>query len=66
MADYVLDIDGVKYDVSTRLTPGRLYQMTATVADTTAETTPLESLSADEQEALRAMIRVLQHDPPRF
>jgi hypothetical protein len=66
MADYVLEVDGAKYHVSTRLAPKREYHMTATVADKDDKITPIDDLSADEQEALRAMIRVLNFDPPKF
>jgi hypothetical protein len=66
MPNYVLDVDGVKYNISTRVAPKREYHMTATVAEATAKVTPIDHLSADEQEALRYAIRVLKHDPPKF
>jgi hypothetical protein len=66
MPTYVLEVDGVKYNVSTRLAPKREYHMTASVSDKAAEVTPIDSLSDDEQEALHAMIKVLKKDPPKF
>ncbi len=65
MPDYVLEVDGAKYNVSTRLA-NQTYHMTATVADVAAVVTPIDQLPEDEQEALRHMVRVLNTAPPRF
>lgn len=65
MPDYVLEVDGEKYNVSTRLAK-QTYHMTATIADVAAVVTPVDSLPKDEQEALRHMVRVLKDAPPKF